>query len=241
MMKTQNSITEIWKKGMKTLENQHISDIGSVWLLSRKNVNMNRLVILTYLFVYILMLAATLVIQIFNLGGYARNPSMVLIHGIVILVSAALLGYGAILISKVVKMTRPELDLITSIRSHIRFYKVQYEIWLWLVAFAVLLLTFAINTLVDNDNGTYRINNPLTYAAMETGIFFFMYLILKVAHFPLLKGLRAHLSDLENQTTEATTRVEGQKKKWRWWMVAGMVLIAALLTYAVIRGIMVYL
>jgi hypothetical protein len=137
-------------------------------------------------------------------------------------------------------MTRPDLDLTTTIRSQIRFYKRDYEIWLWLVAFSVLLLTFAVNTMVDNDNGIYRINNPLTYAGLQIGIFFFMYLILKAAHYPLLKELRAHLSDLENQTTEATARFETQKRKWRWWMVAGMLAIAALLAYAAIKGIVVY-
>jgi hypothetical protein len=239
-MKTQNTITDIWKKGKGAIENQPVPDINRVRQLSRKHVNMNRLVMLTYLIVYMLMLAASVVIQIINIGGYAGNSLMLLIHGIVLIVSAAFLVYGAVLLSKVIQMTRPDLDLTTTIRSQIRFYKRDYEIWLWLVAFSVLLLTFAVNTMVDNDNGIYRINNPLTYAGLQIGIFFFMYLILKAAHYPLLKELRAHLSDLENQTTEATARFETQKRKWRWWMVAGMLAIAALLAYAAIKGIVVY-
>lgn len=239
-MKAKETLNDIWNKGKASLENQPVPDIGQVKKISRKHINSNRLVMLTYLSVYMLMLAATIVLQIMNLNVYSGNQAMLTIHAIILFISVAFLIYGIFLLRQVVQLSRPHMELINTIRSHIRLYKFHYEIWLWMVAFTVLLLTFAINSFTDNENGVYRINNPGKFALLEGVIFLFMYVILKAAHYPLLKELRAHLSDLENQTNKATARIEHQKRKWRWWLVAGMVMLAVALGYIALKGLIRY-
>ncbi len=239
-MKAQDPIIDIWKKGKGTLENQQVTDPGRVRSLSRKNISRNRLVMLFYLSFYQLMLAATIVLEIINLGGYRGNTMMVVIHTCVLILSVLISIYGIRLFTRIIRTTRSSLDLVTTIRSQIRIYKLDYEIWLWLMALSLLMVIFAVNTLVDNDNGTYRINNPAVYAAIEAIIFIFMYAMMKAVHYPLLRELRAHLTDLENQTSEATERIEFQKKKWRWWAMAGLVIIMIVLAWVAIGGLLRY-
>lgn len=234
------NIEQVWKSGKGKIEKQPVPDLEKVRKLSGKNIRTSKIVMLFYLGVYLLMLAATILIECLNLSGYRGNSAMMEVHSGVLAVSVFFTGYGIFLIRKIVKMDRSSDELTTSLKKRIIFFQVHYEVWLWIVAFTTLLLTFSINSWVDNDQGHYRVNNIALYAILEGGIFIFVYLMMKLAHYPLVKELRSHLSDIERQTSESTDRFENQKKKWRWWAVAGMLIIMALLACVAIAGILKY-
>jgi hypothetical protein len=165
---------------------------------------------------------------------------MISLHVAVLAVAIAFAGYGIYLWVRIRKVHRPDQDLSAMIRNQIRFYRISYEIWIWMIAFTVLMASFALNTFTDNDNGTYRINNPVKYVAIMVGIFIFIYVMIKLAHYPLLKELRVRLADLSNQTTESTDRFENSRKRWRPWAVAALVVVAVGMVYLLILGLVRY-
>ena len=85
------------------------------------------------------------------------------------------------------------------------------------MAFTVYLLQFAINTMVDNQDGEYRINQPAFFAGVSIGMILLMYAVMKIAQYPLVRELKAIVRDLEHQVTDSTDRMVVLKRTWRLW------------------------
>jgi hypothetical protein len=86
-----------------------------------------------------------------------------------------------------------------------------------MMAAMIPVLSFAINTFIDNQNGIYRINQPIVFFGVILIQFIFCYVILKVAQYPVLKEIKIFLSDLESQAVEGTQKLVEMKKHWRRW------------------------
>ena len=237
---TTKSIEEIWKSGKNSIENQPVTNSAAVRKIAGKHIKTTRTVMLFYASVYLLVLAATLVFESLNLVGYRSNPGMMTLHWVITALIILFIAYGIFLVRRILDLDKLNTDLITALRQRLRLFRVHYEIWLWVACASILMLTFAINAFADNENGHYKINNPLAYLAIEGGIFFFVYLMMKLAHYPIIQDIRSHLTDLEQQTSEFSERSRRSKLKWRWWALAGLILVATLLVWAVIYGIIKY-
>lgn len=235
-MKTMN-IEEIWKSGKGSFDNQPVTDISQVKNLAGRQMRQSRTVMLFYAGIYLLMLLATVIVELFNLSGYRSNAGMTTIHLVILGFSVLFTGYGIFLVRQIRAVDWQRSDLVTAIRRQLQLFKVHYEIWLWAVCLTILMLTFSINSLIDNENGEYRINNPTFYLALESGVALFMYLMMKAAHYPFIRALRSHLTDLEIQSTEQSAKFQRAKRKWRWWALAGLLLVALLIAWVIIRGI----
>ena len=60
--------------------------------------------------------------------------------------------------------------------------------------------------------------------------FIFVYVIIKVSQYPLLKEIRIFLSDLEAQVLEGTQKLTEMKKYWQRWRII-FAILATLLFY----------
>ena len=239
-MEKRDSLEKIWKQGRSNIEKQEIPVEENFRKTTGKRLNLNKIVIEVYLAIYLLMLLVTAVLEIMNLNVYKGNPVMIAVHSGVLTISLTFIGYGIRLWVKIRRIQHPGQDLASMIRNQIRFYKIDYEVWIWMISLTAVLASFAINTLIDNDNGTYRINNPYLFTGIMVGMIVFLYVMIKLAHYPLLKELRIRLSDLSAQTTESTDRFEKARKKWRPFAIAMLIVITVLLGYVLILGIVRY-
>lgn len=108
---------------------------------------------------------------------------------------------------------------------------------MWVIAVTVYLLQFAINTMVDNQAGAYRINNPGFFIGMSVGMILFMYAVMKIAQYPVVRELRAVETDLENQVTDDTRRVDVRKRAWRVWSIVIAIGLTALAIWGVLEAL----
>lgn len=238
-METTN-IERIWKSGGSLFPEQPFPDQTILRKKGRKNLRKNQVVILVYLGLYLAMLAFTFIMEIVNLYGYRGNTAWEAAHSGILVLTAGFMAYGIYLTIFFLKMNRTTSDLMTSIQNQIRFYKKHYEVWLVMIPLACVMLSIAISTFTDNDNGHYRINQIGVFAGTLIGMVVFLYATMKAVHFPLIHELRVYLSDLEAQSTEATNRYEIRKRKWRWWVAGAMVVLMGVLVYLLVLGIMKY-
>jgi hypothetical protein len=85
------------------------------------------------------------------------------------------------------------------------------------MAAMIPILSFAINSYVDNQDGVYRINQPLVFWGVTLMQFVFGYTIIKVGHYPVVKEIKIFLADLEAQVLDGTQMLAEIKTKWRRW------------------------
>ena len=191
------------------------------------------------LWIYLGALGVTLVLQVLNLVGYRDNAQMFAIQAVLTALALGLFAFGLRLAGRLGRIERMDADLAVAVSERLAFLRGQYEAWLWACAGALLLLTWAINTLVDNANGTYRINKPIVFVMVELIVFPGMYVALKAAHEGLVRELRAVSEDLEAQMLERTqdvARFGARLQLWRWIAIAGLTLLFLLGIWMAVRG-----
>jgi len=186
------------------------------------------------LFFYLVLILASIVLLSMNIYGYRTNPLMLSIEAGMLLVSLAFLFYGIFVFIKLREINNFSNTLFDLLNKKIKFLNFHYEIWIVLTAILVSILVFALNTLVDNQGGTYRIYNVPLYIGIQIGMIVFIYGVNKLAAFQSIRQLKTYLADLKNSTLDQTRRSEKQKK----YYVIGLVILCILLLTFFIMGIL---
>ena len=159
------------------------------------------------------------------------------VHAVLTALTLGILGYGIHLSGELGAMDRGDESLVAVLRRRLRFYRTKYEIWLWMLALTLVFLTLAVTTTFDNHDGQYRINRPAVFIGFTIMQFLFAYAIFKIGHYPLLRELKAILSDLEHQVTTGTERIKELKKTWRLWSVLLVILGTIFLILGIFRAL----
>ena len=94
-----------------------------------------------------------------------------------------------------------------------------------------------VTTYIDNQNGIYRINKPIVFFGVILMQFIFVYVIIKVSQYPLLKEIRIFLSDLEAQVLEGTQKLTEMKKYWQRWRIIFAILATLLFLWGIWQAI----
>ncbi len=178
-----------------------------------------------YLWLYLAMLLATLVLQGVNIAGYRNNATMLAVHGVVLAVAVGLSAFGIHMFGEVGRLDRMDERLAEAVDRRLSLLRGKYERWLWACALSAWMLAWAITTLVDNAGGVYRINKPLVFVGTSAAMLIVVYGSTKVAHQLVVRDLRAVLEDLEGQILDHTAAVDQTARSWRWKsVVLGVVL-----------------
>jgi hypothetical protein len=184
---------------------------------------------------YLLALLASIVMLAMNLYGYRSNPVMLAVQSGLLLYSLIFLGYGIFIFMKIREINNFSKDLHELLKSKIKFLRLHYEIWLIVTAFVVWILSFALNTLVDNMDGAYRINHVGFFIVISIVMLLFIYGVQKLSAEISLRQLKAFLNDLEANHLAQTGLIEQRKKKMRWIIITGIILLIVLLVLGIFK------
>jgi hypothetical protein len=226
-------LQEIWDKGPKEPK---MSKAEIQTLLApqfRKSAIGLRILVWTYLTV----IAGTLVCQGMHIYAFRANPVMLTIGILLTSITFGFLAFGIHIIRELTAMEVADESLVAKLRRRLHFHRTKYNIWLWMIALTIALLTFAVSSMPDAQLGEYRINRPHIFIGFTITQILFAYAILKVGQYPLFSESKAILSDLEDQTTTGTDRIKELKKTWRLWSVLFLVLGVILLLWGIFRAI----
>ena len=237
-MKIKN-ISTMWKSEREQLHDPEVPVLELLHRRGRSKVRKNRLVSHYYLILFLAVQGVTFVLSLLNIHGYRGNVPWVSIHGAITGLSFLFLAYGVYLILLLRKLGRGSDDLVRTIKDYIRFNRVHYHVWLVMVALSCLMLTLAINGLIDNQDGHYQINNVKLFTGILVGMTVFIYVAIRAAHYPLQQELRVHLADLLAQTTESGDHLESRRKQRKWLVITLWLLLASLLLFLLILGIVI--
>ena len=208
-----NDLVKIWKEGnQEMLKNQRF-ERSELEAFLKPKVGKAALQLNLNILVYMAAQLAAMVLMGFDLYIYRSNPAMLTALIPMFILCSSFFGYGVFLLSYIWQINRGRFDLITAINRKLKVYRRHYEAWMWIGAVTCLFLVFALNTLVDNDQGTYRINRPLFFAVICLLVILFIYGTQKIAQFFAIRQMRVYLADLQNDVLEGSCRFEETRKR----------------------------
>jgi len=229
-----NNMQEIWEQQKHVPDNEKLDKKMISEYLKPKVSKVSWTFSFNLVF-YLAALLASIILLSMNLYGYRANPVMLTVESGLLLLSVIFLGYGIFIFMKIREINNFSKDLRELLESKIRFLRFHYEIWLIITAFVVWILSFALNSLVDNMDGFYRINRVGTFIIISIAMLVFIYAVQKLSAEISLRHLKAFLSDLEASYLTQTGIIEQRKRKMRWIYMAGIIVLIALLILGVLK------
>jgi hypothetical protein len=133
------------------------------------------------------------------------------------------------------EITNYSESLQVLIEKQLWFFKRPYEVFLVLASLSVLILAGNLNLYIDNDNGSYVINNKLLFVTVTVATFLFIYGSLKVASILGYKALKAYLHDLQQGALEKSEALEHTKKRYLWLWIVVFVLLTVSFIFGIIK------
>jgi hypothetical protein len=225
MMNT-NDLIYTWEEGNKKLfDGQEITHTMVEKYLKPRISKTSALLVFNLAF-YSLVQLVNISLLAINLVGYRSNPVMLSALIPLLIISIAFLLYGYFSFLKLKEIRNYSETLLTMLKQNLSFIRTYYEIWMIIISFSALILIFGLNSLVDNQEGLYRINKPLYYAVVNIGVFLFIYGTQKLSSTFSTRTLKIYLTDLQNSFLEGSQKMENRRKRFRW---LGVILLALLL------------
>ncbi len=226
-------IQEIWDKGKPQKRKLSVKEIEQA---IRPDVRRQSFAFQMYVWIWLAVLLGTLVLDTFNIIGYLANSVMLMTQIGLTLLGLIFGAYGIHLLREMHIMDRADESITALLKRRRRFYRTKYEIWNLIMAATLLLLTFAVNSYADNDNGHYRIHRVELFIIFSAIQFAFMYGINKIAQYPIRKEMKIFLSDLEANVMEGTQTLVVFRKRWRIWVLIFFIIGTILLVLGILRA-----
>lgn len=130
-------------------------------------------------------------------------------------VAVALALFGIRVATRLGRLENVNADLAGVLRERLAFVRGEYDLWLWASAAAILLLSWAINFLVDAVDGSYPIHHPLVFVGTNVAMFLIVYAALALSTSEHRRTLTAAAEDLQAQLehTQAHAREDPARRR----------------------------
>jgi hypothetical protein len=225
-----DDLISIWQEGNDQLFREKKTDKEMITqYLSEKTLKGTRSINFNILF-YGAIQIANIILLSMNLSGYINNPSIVWMLIAQLVFTIGILVYSIDIFYRLREINNYSDSLSNLIGKQIRFFKKPYEIWLILSSLSAIILIININLFIDNDNGTYVINNKLMVVGVTLAALLMIYGGQKMVSIRNLRSLKAYLGDLQKGVLDQSELLERAKKKYIWlWVVVFILLTASML------------
>jgi hypothetical protein len=206
-------LIRIWNVGNQEILKNHRFERSELEAFLKPKVGKAILHLNLNILVYMAAQLAAMILIGFDLYGYRSNPVMLTVLIPMLILCSAFFGYGVFLLSYIWQIHRGDFDLVTAINRKLKVYRTHYEAWMWIGAISSLFLAFALGTLVDNDGGTYRINQPVFFTVLCLLMIIFIYGAQKIAQFVAIRQVKVYLEDLQNDALQGSRQLQDVRRK----------------------------
>jgi hypothetical protein len=232
-----DELIHMWQEGNDLMFRDKKTDKDMITkYLSEKTLKGNRNINFNLLF-YGAIQVANIILLSMNLVGYMNNPSMMWILIPQLVITIGILVFGIDVFYKFREINNYSDSLRNLIQKQLWFYRKPYELWLVLASVSAIILITNLNLYVDNDNGSYVINNKAIFVGITLMAFLFIYGTQKAQSLLGLRKLKAYLSDLQQGVLDSSERMERSKKRYLWLWVAVFLLLSASLVFGILTAL----
>jgi hypothetical protein len=227
----------MWKEGSEQMFRDKQTDKNMITkYLQEKTLKGNRSIHFNLIFYGALQLANMVLISL-NLAGYLNNSSLIWVLISLLAITIGILIFSIDVFYKFKKINNYSESLQSLIQQQLWFYRRPYEIFLILASLSAIILVTNVNLCLDNDNGTYIINNKLMFVGITIAAFLFIYLSQKASSLLGLRRLKSYLSDLQQGVLDQSRIIERNRKRYLWFWLALFVVLTTTLILGVLKAI----
>jgi hypothetical protein len=232
-----DELIHMWQEGNDLMFRDKKTDKDMITkYLSEKTLKGNRNINFNLLF-YGAIQVANIILLSMNLVGYMNNPSMMWILIPQLVITIGILVFGIDVFYKFREINNYSDSLQNLIQKQLWFYRKSYELWLVMASISAIIMISNLNLYVDNDNGSYVINNKAMFVGVTLLAFLFIYGTQKATSMLGLRKLKAYLSDLQQGVLDSSERMERSKKRYLWLWVAVFLLLTASLVFGILTAV----
>ena len=235
-MKKDELIT-LWQDGNDRMFRKEKTDKDMITkYLNEKTLKGSRSINFNLIF-YGMIQVANIILLSMNLVGYMNNSSMIWIMIPQLAISIGILAFGIDIYYKLREINNYTDSLQSLINKQLWFYRRPYEVWLILASVSAIILMTNVNLYIDNDNGSYVINNRIMFVGVTLGALLFIYGTQKIASLFGLRNLKAYLADLQRGTLDQSERRERSRRQFLWLWVVIFLLLSASLVFGILAAV----
>ena len=232
-----DELIHMWQEGNDQMFRDEKTDRDMITqYLSEKTLKGNRSIKLN-LIIYGAVQVANIILLSMNLAGYQNSQSIIWILISQLAITIGILIFSMDLFYKFREINNYSDSLQNLIQKQLWFFRRPYEIWLVLASLSAIILITNVNMFVDNDNGTYLINNKVMYVGVTVAALLFIYGIQKATSLLGLRRLKAYLADLQQGALDQSERMERSKRRYLWLWLAVFLLLTASLVFGILTAV----
>jgi len=232
-----DELIRMWQEGNDQKFRDELTDRDMITqYLSEKTLKGNRSMYFNLIF-YGAIHVVNIILLSMNLAGYQNNSSIIWILIPQLAITIGSLVFSMDVFYKFREINNYSDSLQNLIQKQLWFYRKPYEVWLVLATLSAMILMTNLNLYVDNDNGTYVINNKVLFAGVTLAAFLFIYGALKLTSLLGLRKLKAYLADLEQGALDQSERMEHTRKRYIWLWIVVFLLLTASMVFGLLTAI----
>lgn len=232
----EDELLDLWKRGGDMLENGRL-DGARVEKLLRPRIRRLTVQMAGLLFTYMLAQAASIPLLAHNLFAYRGNGAMQAVSALLLLASVLFLAFGGSLFRSYRRLSRQDGGVYGLMRAKTLFFTRRFAWWNLVAAASLWIVAFAVNSVIDNAGGVYRINRPFVFAGTSVAMMAFIYFTNRSVTGMALRETYACLAELESAWEGSEQRLEQMRRRQRRFMLVAVAVLAVLL----LLGLLVFL
>ncbi len=232
-----DELIHMWQEGNDRMFMNELTDKDMITkYLSEKTLKGNRNINFNLIFYGAIQLANIILLSM-NLAGYMNNSAIMWILIPQLIFTIGTLVFGIDVFYKFREINNYSDSLQNLIQKQLWFYRKPYELWLILASISAIILISNLNLYVDNDKGSYVINNITMFVVVTLMAFLIIYGTQKARSLLGLRKLKAYLSDLQQGVLDSSEGMERFKKRYLWLWVAVFLLLTAFLIFGILAAL----
>ena len=232
-----DELIHMWQEGNDRMFKDELTDKDMITkYLSEKTLKGNRNINFNLIF-YGAIQMANIILLSMNLAAYMSNSAIMWILIPQLIFTIGTLVFGIDVFYKFREINNYSDSLQNLIQKQLWFYRKPYELWLILASISAIILISNLNLYVDNDKGSYVINNKAMFVVVTLMAFLIIYGTQKAKSLLGLRKLKAYLSDLQQGVLDSSEGMERFKKRYQWLWVAVFLLLTAFLIFGILTAL----
>lgn len=233
-MTESNDIFKTWEEGNKKLFSGTKISKPMIEQYLKPKISKTSAIFTYNLIFYCFMQIVIIGMLIIDIIGYKTNTTMLsaLIPMLIVTIGFLVFGYFSLL--KLREIQNYSENLMHLLSKKLSFIRTYYETWMVIISFSTLILIFALSTIVDNQDGYFRINKPVFFTVVSITIWIFIYGTQKLSAYISSNALKKYLTDLQNNLLEGSQQIEKQRKRFKWFLLV----LSVLFTLTFILGML---
>jgi hypothetical protein len=226
----------LWQKAQKKIiENQKLTKM-EIEAYIKPRIRKTSLSIKFNLLFYSALALVVIGLLLINCMNYFSNSIILIINVSIIYLSGYILYFGWNGFKEFRDTETGSGKYTTELKKKLNFFNRIYERWLLFIPILTLSLIYSINTMIDNQDGIYKINKPFLYISINLIIFIGIYLMNKVHSNLILADFKKYILDLENEVLEKTLEIDIRRKRYIWVFISITIILIIFFILGLIKS-----